>query len=217
MKIKVLLADDHAMVRDGLNALLGAQPDIEVVGQAANGREAVNAVAALQPDIVILDITMPELNGIEATEQVRERCAKCQVIILSMHSTTEHIFRALRAGARGYVLKESAGSELITAVRRVYAGQRYLSHKISDLMIEDYIVQREAMLSQSPLERLSTREREILQLVVEGKSSGEIAEMLYLSPKTVDTYRSRMMQKLGLNDLPGLVKFAIQHGITPLE
>jgi DNA-binding NarL/FixJ family response regulator len=217
MSITVFLADDHAVVRDGLRFLLEAQHDIKVIGDAANGRDAVRQVAKLRPDVVIVDIAMPDLNGIEATRQIRETHPSAQVIILSMHSTTEHVFRALQAGARGYLLKESAGVEVISAVRAVYAGSRYLSEKISNQVIDDYVRQRDAVEAQSPLARLSPREREVLQLVVEGKSSAEIADILFLSPNTVETYRSRLMQKLGISDLPGLVKFAIQHGLTPLE
>ena len=217
MSITVFLADDHAVLRDGLRFLLDAQEDIEVVGDAANGRDAVRQVEELHPDIVILDIAMPELNGIDAAVQIGELCPSSHVIMLSMHSTSEHIFRALQAGACGYLLKESAGDELVTAVRRVAVGQRYLSQEISEVMMADYVRQREVAEAQSPLASLSPREREILQLVVEGKSSAEIAGMLFLSPKTVATYRSRLMQKLGIDDLTGLIKFAIQHGLTSLE
>jgi DNA-binding NarL/FixJ family response regulator len=217
VNITVFLADDHAVVRDGLRLLLEAQPDIAIVGDAANGRDAVRQVAQLRPDVVIMDIAMPELNGIEAARQIREVCPTAQVMILSMHSTSEHIFRALQAGVHGYLLKESAGVEVVNAVRAVYAGQRYLSQKISDRVLDDYVRQREVVEAQSPLARLSSREREVLQLVVEGKSSAEISDTLSLSPNTVDTYRSRLMRKLGVSDLPGLVKFAIQHGLTSLE
>jgi len=138
-------------------------------------------------------------------------------VILSMRSDNEHIFRGFQAGARGYLLKESAGVEVVNAVRAVHAGRRYLSQRISDKVIDDYVRQREAAEAKSPLARLSPREREILQLIVEGKTSAEIAGILFLSPKTVETYRSRLKQKLGISDVPGLVKFAIQHGLTSLE
>jgi len=216
MSITVFLADDHAVVRDGLRALLEAQHDIQVLGDAANGRDAVRRVAELRPDVVIMDIAMPELNGIEATQQILDLCPSTQVIILSIFSTAEHIFRALEAGARGYLLKESAGIEVVKAVRAVHARRRYLSQKISDTAIEDYLHQRKSVKVKSPLARLSPREREILQLVVEGKSSAEIADSLPLSIKTVESYRSRLMKKLGIHNLPGLTKFAIQHGLTPL-
>jgi DNA-binding NarL/FixJ family response regulator len=217
MRITIYLADDHAVVRDGLRFVLEAQPDFEVVGDASNGREAVRQVAQLCPDMVIIDISMPELNGIEATRQILDLCPATRVIVLSMHVTPEHVFRALRAGAHGYILKESAAIEVINAARAVQAGQRYLSQKISDLVVDTYIHQREVIETVRPVDRLSPREREILQLVVEGKSSNEIADILSLSPSTVDTYRSRMMQKLEISDMPGLVKFAIQYGLTSLE
>lgn len=217
MSIAVFLADDHAVVRDGLRYMLGAQPDIRVIGDTADGREAVKKVMELQPDVVIIDISMPELNGIEASIQILNECPTIKVIILSMYATEEHIFRALKAGVRGYLLKETAGIEVVDAVRAVFEGSRYLSEKISDKVIDNYIRQRENAEARGPLEHLSPREREVLQFVVEGKSSAEIAEILCLSPKTVETYRSRMMQKLGISDLATLVKFAIQQGITPLE
>ena len=217
MSITVFLADDHAVVRDGLRFLLEAQPDIRVIGDAANGRDAVRQMTQLYPDVVVMDIAMPELNGIEAARKISRACPSTRVIILSVHSTTEHIFRALQAGARGYLLKESAGIEVVNAVRAVHAGHRYLSQKISDRLVDDYVLQRQAAEAKGPLARLSPREREVLQLVVEGKSNAEIAGMLSLSPKTVETYRSRLMHKLGISDLPSLVKFAIQHGLTPLE
>ena len=212
--IRVLLADDHAVVRDGLRALLEAQPGIEVVADVANGREAVREAQKLRPDVIVMDIAMPDVNGIEATLQVQEVCPSARVLILSMHSTTEHIFRALQAGARGYLLKDSAGAEVAEAVRVVHAGRRYLSQKIAATMIDDYIAERHRA---SPLDSLSRRERQILQLIAEGKTSAEVGTMLFLSPKTVDTYRSRMMHKLGIGDLPNLVKFAIQNGITQLD
>lgn len=215
--IRVFLADDHAVVRDGLRALLDEQADIQVVGDATNGREAVRQVAELLPDVVVMDVAMPELNGIDAAGEILQTHPSVRVIILSMHSTTEYVFRALQAGAQGYVLKESAGIEVVNAVRTAHADQRYLSHKISDRLIDDYLHQFQSVEAEGPLARLSPREREVLQLVVEGRSSAEIADTLSLSLKTVETYRSRMMRKLGIKDLPNLVKFAIQHGITPLE
>lgn len=217
MRIAVYVADDHAIVRDGLKVLLNEQPDIEVVGDASDGRETVRQVLELEPDLVLMDINMPELNGIEATRQIVENCPSTQVVILSMYATQEHIFRALKAGARGYLLKESAGIEVVKAVREVISGKRYLSEKISDEVIDEYIRLRDQTDEEDLLSRLSPREREVLQLVVEGKSSAEIAATLYLSPKTVETYRSRLMQKLEIHDIPGLVKFAIQHGLTTLD
>ena len=201
MSIKVLLADDHGIVRAGLRLLLESDRELTVVGEATNGREAVREVTRLRPDVVVLDISMPELNGIEATQQIRTEYPGTQIVILSMYASREHIYRALQAGARGYVLKDSVGSELIEAIRAVCSGQRHLSRKISDTLIDDYLAQRTEKDMVNPLAQLSERQREILQLVAEGKSSVEIAELLTLSPKTVETYRSRLMQKLGLADL----------------
>ena len=217
MTITVFLADDHAVFREGLQFLLEAQGDIKVIGDAANGREAVRKVAQLCPDVVIMDVAMSALNGVEATRQIRALCPQTQVVVLSMYYTTEHVFQALDAGASGYLPKESAGIEVVNAIRAVCAGHRYLGQEISDKVIDDYVRQRAASDTQTPLERLSPREREILQLVVEGRSSVEIAEELSLSPKTIETYRSRMMHKLGIRDLPSLVKFAIMNGLTSLE
>ena len=210
MPIKVFLADDHAVVREVLTLLLDTQAGITVVGEAADGRKAVRQVERLCPDVVVMDIAMPGMNGIEATAQIRNICPSTQVVILSMHSSAEHILRALRAGALGYLLKESAGKELIQAVQTVYGGRRYLSRQIAERVIDDYISGSPATQAKNLLESLSSREREVLQLVAEGKSSTEIAEVLCLSPKTIETYRSRLMHKLGISDLPGLVKFAIQ-------
>jgi DNA-binding NarL/FixJ family response regulator len=213
MKITVFVADDHAIVRDGLVGLLVAQPDIEVVGTAANGRDAVKQVLAALPGVVLLDISMPELDGIEAMRQILERWPQGVVVILSMHASAQHVFHALGAGARGYLLKESAATEVIAAVRAVHAGRRYLSPKVAEIMA-DGLTQRSGV---GPLESLSKREREILKLVADGYSSAEIGAKLYLSPKTVDSYRSRVMQKLHIPDLVGLIKFAIQHGLTTLD
>lgn len=217
MSITIFLADDHTIVRDGLRFLLEAQSDFRVIGDAADGREAIRQITQLRPNVAILDIAMPELNGLETARQIRELCPVTQVIILSMYATTTHIFQAIQAGVRGYLLKAAAGVEVVNAVRSVQAGRRYLTQKILDRVIDECMGQREAGESYNPLALLSPREREVLQLVVEGKSSVEIAEILSLSPKTIETYRSTLMRKLGITDLPSLVKFAIQYGITSLE
>jgi DNA-binding NarL/FixJ family response regulator len=211
MKIRVLIADDHAMIRDGLGALLRDDPRIEVVGTAADGREALRRARELVPDVVIMDIAMPEMNGVEALRELRAGARDVRVLILSMFSTLEHVQQAFNAGASGYLLKESAGAELKNAIEQVHSGRRYLSRQIE--------AHASALLARgaqhTPLESLSRRERQILQLVVEGRSSTEIGKTLHLSAKTVETYRSRLMQKLGVEGVPALVKFAIAHGITP--
>jgi DNA-binding NarL/FixJ family response regulator len=217
LAIRVLLADDHAVVREGLRLLIETHRDISVVGEAADGREAVSLAKQLQPDVVVMDITMPDLNGIVATRQIRNCCPSTQVVILSMHASTEHISQALRAGAKGYLLKEAAGKEVVQAIRAAHLGNRYLSRHITERVIEDYVRRSGSVPEVSPLERLSSREREILQLVVEGKANPEIASLLCLSVKTVETYRSRFMEKLEIKDLPSLVKFAIHHGLTTVK
>ena len=214
MTISVFLADDHRVLRDGLRVLLESQDDIEVVGEAENGNLAIEGITRVKPNVVVMDITMPELNGIDAAQVIHETSPEIGIVILSIHSDLEHIFRALQAGAQGYMLKESAGSEVISAVRAVHLGRRYLSPDIRDAVTEAYMQNRQV---QSPLDLLSMREREVLQLTVEGHSSAAIAEKLNLSPKTIETYRSRLMGKIGVRDLTELVRFAIKHGITPLD
>lgn len=210
MPIKIVIADDHALVRDGLRMILESEGDFQVVGEAVTGREAVARAEALEPDVIIMDISMPELNGIEATRTICDRMPAVKVIMLSMHHTQEHVFRAIQAGACGYILKESAGSHVVKAIRTVVKGNQFFCDEV-----EPPLKTRTA--PQSPIDSLSPRELEVLQLVVEGKTSADIAEILSLSPKSIETYRSRLMQKLGISNIPALVKFALLHGITPSE
>jgi RNA polymerase sigma factor (sigma-70 family) len=217
MSIRVLVADDHAIVREGLCIMLGNQPDMQVVGNATNGRQALQLVDEQDPDVAVMDISMPELNGIEAIQQMIPRHPRLKVVVLSIHETKPYVFRALKAGAKGYLIKETAGLEVVEAERAVYRGERYLSQRIADLVMDSSLQKLESWIDVSPLDGLSPREREILQLVAEGKTSQEIAERLSISSKTVDTYRSRLMRKIGVEDMAGLVKFAIQHGVISLE
>ena len=210
MTIRVLLADDHALMREGLRALLTAAPDIEVVGEVRTGREAERQVLQLNPDVVLMDIAMPDLNGIEAARVIHAKCPAVRIVMLSMHATAEYVYRAFEAGASGYLLKEAAAEEVITAVRTVHEGRRYLSPALAESVPD-----LSSGHARSPVDSLSTRERQVLQLVVEGKTSSEIARMIHLSPKSVQTYRSRLMMKLGVSDVPSLVKFALEHGLTP--
>lgn len=212
-RISVFIADDHALVRDGIVAILEGAPDIEIAGTAANGSLAVEQVIALAPDVVILDLSMPALDGISATRKILAARPKTAVVILSMHSSAQHVFQALEAGAGSYMLKESAGREIAETVRAVHLGRRHLSGRIAEIVAEGLGNCR----SVSPIESLSDREREILKLVADGLSSAAIGRGLNLSPKTVDTYRSRLMQKLLITDRAGLIKFAILHGLTSME
>ena len=209
MTIRVLLADDHVLMREGLRALLGTTADIEVAGEVRTGREAERLVPQLNPDVVLMDIAMPDLNGIEAARMIRLRCPRTRIIMLSMHATAEYVYRAFEAGASGYLLKEVAVEEVITAVRTVHGGKPYLSPELAQ-SVPDFA----SGYARGPVDSLSTRERQVLQLVVEGRTSSAIAGMLHLSPKSVETYRSRLMAKLGVRDVPALVKFALAHGLT---
>jgi DNA-binding NarL/FixJ family response regulator len=213
MTIRILIADDHAIVAEGLKHLVEAQSDLEVVATVGDGREAVRTAKETTPDVVLMDLSMPELNGADATRAIIDERPECRVIVLSMYAEREYVRRALKAGATGYVVKRSAAKELVDAIRAVHAGQRYLSPRVADVVIDDYAADGKADL----LEKLSTREREVLQLLAEGRTGSEIAQRLTLSQKTVETYRARLVEKLGIRDVAGLVKFAIQRGLVSLD
>ncbi len=217
MPLTVCLADDHKVVRDGLRMIIESKGDMTIVGEAADGRTAVRQIQKLLPDVAVLDVAMPEMNGIEAIYQIRRLSPATAVVVLSMFASSEHLFRAMKAGALGYVLKEAAADEVVAAIRSVHNGRRYLSSMLTDRVIDAYMEQRSSSIDKSPLEKLSPREREILQLVAEGNSSAGISEIVHLSAKTVETYRSRLMKKLKINSLSSLIKFAVQHGITTVE
>lgn len=214
MKTRVFIADDHAVLRDGLRALLEANNEISVVGDAANGSQAVHWIKNLQPDVVIIDISIPNMDGTDAIQSILASHPQTRIVILSMSGAPEHIFRALRAGARGYLLKESAGQEVMDAVLAVHAGKFYFSQPVLQTLILDYLKHRKESKSEDPLQDLSQREREVFYWVVKGKTSAEIAEILCISPKTVESYRSRMMHKLEMPDMPSLIKFAVQKGLV---
>ena len=213
MPIRILIADDHGVVAEGLKHVVEAQADMEVVALAVDGREAVRQARDLRPDVVLMDLSMPELNGADATRAILERDPKCRVIVLSMYSEREYVRRALKAGAAGYVVKRSAAKEVVDAIRAVHAGQRYLSPRVADVVLDDYTGEER----DDPLARLSAREREVLQLLAEGHTGAQIAQRLSLSQKTVETYRARLVEKLGIRDVAGLVRFAIQRGIVSLD
>jgi len=215
--IRVLLCDDHAILRQGISSLLGDHPEIEVVGEAANGIEAVEKVRALIPDIVIMDVGMPRVNGIDATEQIVSEFPDIRVIILSVRTSTAHIIRALRAGASGYLLKESTGDELVTAIQAVARGGRYFGKEVTESLVDNVVLTRDGRPLEDPLEQLSVRERQILQMLAEGNPNRDIAEHLHISIKTVETYRSRMMKKLNIPDYSHLILFAVKHGLVSFE
>jgi DNA-binding NarL/FixJ family response regulator len=213
MQIRVLIADDHAVVAEGLRHVVAAESDLTVVASAEDGRAALQCATELKPDVVVMDIAMPGMNGIEATRAIRDRIPGTRVIILSMHSNPEYVYRALQAGASAFIVKRSAVRELVEAIRSVHAGRHYFSPQIADSLIGRKL----GSGAPDPLRVLSGREREVLQLLAEGKGVGEIAEALHLSPKTIETYRAHLYEKLDIHDLPGLVRFAILHGVTTLE
>ncbi|HEX6123593.1 MAG TPA: response regulator transcription factor [Ktedonobacterales bacterium] len=212
-KIQVLLADDHTILRAGLKMMLNIQPDIEVVGEASDGKQAIAEAQRLSPDVILMDITMPECNGIEATRQVKRLLPETRVLVLTMHENEEYLFQVLRAGASGYILKEAADTELISAIRAVYAGRFYLSPSAQSLMIGDYLLRVRTGEERDSYSALTEREREILKLVAEGYTNNQIAEQLFISPKTVDTHRTHIMDKLNLHSRAELVKYAMRRGL----
>lgn len=216
-KTTILLADDHPIVRKGLRDLLETEANLQVIGEAANGLEVVAMVERLKPDILVLDVVMPGLNGVEVTQQVLRRSPQTRVIIFSMHADESYVLRALRNGASGYVLKDSSPDELVRAVREVLAGRRYLGPPLSERAIETYVQQKAEMATLDRYERLTTREREILHLTLEGYNNTQIAEQLSISPRTVATHRTNMMRKLGLKTRTDLIRFALQQGLISVE
>jgi len=208
-KIRILLADDHRMVRKGFRLILESEDDLEVVGEAGDGRQAVEMALSLKPDVVVMDVTMPDWNGIEATRQLRTQAPNIKVLALSVHRDGVYVREIVRAGAEGYILKESADTELLTAVREVADGNSYLSPEVAGAVLKDY-----RKHASNPLDLLSAREREILQFIAEGKTNKDIATQLNLSIYTVDGHRTRIMEKLSLHSIGELVRFAVRHGLV---
>jgi DNA-binding NarL/FixJ family response regulator len=217
-QITILLADDHTIVRQGLAKLLEGEPDFKVVGEAENGREAVNKVEALNPDVVIMDIAMPMLNGIEATRQIKKAAPRTKVIILSMHSHDRYISELFSLGASGYLLKDSTGTDIIKAIHVAASGDTYLSPAISRRVIEDYVTLKTGKSSEEVLYgKLSNREREVFQMIAEGRSTKEIAHILCVSVSTVKTHRANIMEKLQMDNLSKLIHFAIELGLVEIQ
>ena len=215
--IKILLADDHTIVRQGLAKLLEAESNLEVVGEAQDGREAVNKVQKLIPDIVIMDIAMPLLNGIEATRQIKKTLPQTKVIILSMHSHDRYISELISLGASGYLLKDSTGEEIIKAISAAIKGDVYLSPTISRRVIDDYLTLKKTSSREDLYTKLSNREREVFQIIAEGRSTKEVADILCVSPSTVKTHRANIMEKLQIDNISQLIQFAIRLGIVDVE
>ena len=211
--IRILLADDHVVVRDGLRSLLERQPDMQIVGEAEDGRETVRLADEHSPDIVVMDISMPNMNGIEATRRIVASKPETGIVILSMHQDESYVLRSLKAGARGYLLKDSVRGDVIDAVRAVAQGRSFLTRKVSKLLQEDYVRQMERMGVEDSYEMLTAREREVLQLVAEGRTNKEVAGDLSISLTTVETHRTHILQKLGLHSVPELILYAVRKGI----
>jgi DNA-binding NarL/FixJ family response regulator len=212
-KIRVLLADDHGVVRKGLRFLLESEGDLEVVGESSDGRQAVQDAETLRPDVIVMDIAMPRLNGIEATSQIVKRSPDSSVIVLSMYSDEEYLVRALTAGAKGYLLKDSAESDLVAAVRSVSGGRPFFSPSIASTLLEDYVRQLQQRGLSDSYDLLSDREKEVLQLLAEGKTNKEVATVLNLSTHTVETHRTHLMQKLNLHNTAEIVLYAVRKKI----
>jgi two-component system, NarL family, response regulator NreC len=212
-KVRVLIADDHSVVRLGVRTLLEGEPDMVVIGQAGNGVEAVATAQELRPDVVVMDISMPEMDGLEATRRIRTLCPATHVLILTVHAQERYLFPVLKAGASGYVLKSTVDTELVNAIRTVAHGGAFLYPSATRMVLEDYLARVQSGKEADDYERLSEREREVLKLIALGHTAGDIAEKLLLSPKSVETYRARIMEKLGLDNRPALVRYALARGL----
>ena len=214
--IKVVVADDHTILRQGIKALLDNQSGIEVIAEAKDGREALTLIERLLPDVILMDIAMPGLNGLEATRRIKKKFPKIKVLVLTMYTNEEYVFQILQAGANGYLVKETAFQDLISAITAVYRDEAFMSPSISKKVINRY-TQRAQKTNDTTCDVLTTREREVLQLIAEGSSSKKIAEALFISPKTVETHRTHIMDKLNIHNRTDLVKYAIRKGIVDID
>ena len=214
MPIRILLADDHTVVRDGLRALLEKQPDMTVVAEASDGRDSIRLAEEQSPDVVVMDIGMPSLNGIEATRRILAANPRTAVVMLSMHQDESYVLRSLKAGAKGYLLKDSLRGDVIDAIRAVAQGRSFLTRKVRCMLQEDYVRQMESRGLDDSYDLLTDREREVLHMVAEGKSNKEVAGLLNISPTTVETHRAHILQKLGIHSVPELILYAVRKGIV---
>ncbi len=216
-KIRLLVADDHKIFRQGITKLLEQEPDLQVVGEAADGREAVKKATELKPDLVLMDIAMANLNGLEATKQIKKVLPETKIIMVTMHKNEEYILQSFQAGGSGYILKEGAVEELVNAIRSIYQDKSFLSPTISKTLIDAYLRKMETGKTETPFDLLTDREREVLQLIAEGYTNREVAKALFISVKTVEAHRAHIMQKLNIHDVAKLVKYAIQKGLVDLN
>lgn len=216
-RIRVLIADDHALLREGLRALLAPFPDIEVAGEAGDGKEAIEKVMELDPDVVLMDIAMPGLGGLEAALEIRRLRPTSKILVLTQYESKEYILRFLKVGARGYILKKAAGTELVSAIRLVHEGGLFLHSPLAPEVLADHLAERESVAEEASYDKLSDREKQVLKLVAEGHSNKEIADLLYISVKTVMGHRANVMEKLGIHNRTELVKYAVRQGIIQVE
>jgi two-component system response regulator NreC len=216
-KIKLLVADDHKIFRQGIKMLLEEESDLQVVGEASDGREAVKKATELKPDVILMDIAMANLNGLEATRQIKKQLPSAKVIMVTMHKNEEYVLQSFQAGASGFILKEGAVEELVSAIRSINSDKSFLSPSISKTLIDAYMRKMETGKTETPFDLLTDREREVLQLIAEGYTNREVAKSLFISVKTVEAHRAHIMQKLNIHDIAKLVKYAIQKGLVDLN
>lgn len=216
-KVKLLVADDHKIFRQGIKKLLEEEPDLQVVGEAADGRETIKKATELKPDVILMDIAMANLNGLQATKQIKKILPDTKVIMVTMHKNEEYVLQSFQAGASGYILKEGAVEELVSAIRTIHQDKSFLSPAISKTLIDAYLRKMETGKTETPFDLLTDREREVLQLIAEGNTNREVAKLLFISVKTVEAHRAHIMQKLNIHEIARLVKYAIQKGLVDLN
>jgi DNA-binding NarL/FixJ family response regulator len=216
-KQRIVIAEDHRILREGLRALISSNPDFDIVGEAEDGRDAIRCVEKLVPDLILLDLSMPRMNGMEAIKEIKKQCPETKILVLTVHRTEEYILATLRAGANGYVLKDATHAELLMAIKSVLMGKRYLSPGVSEKVIEGYLEGRKTLKSSTPWDTLTQREREVLKLIAEGYKNKEIADYLYISVKTVEKHRANLMKKLDLHSTSSLTAFAMEKGLINME
>jgi DNA-binding NarL/FixJ family response regulator len=216
-KQRIVIAEDHTILREGLRALISSNPDFDIVGEAEDGRDAIRCVEKLVPDLILLDLSMPRMNGMEAINEIKKQSPETKILVLTVHRTEEYILATLRAGANGYVLKDATHAELLMAIKSVLMGKRYLSPGVSEKVIEGYLEGRKTVKSSTPWDTLTQREREVLKLIAEGYKNKEIADYLYISVKTVEKHRANLMKKLDLHNTSALTAFAMERGLVNRE